>query len=80
MGPIKVLLAEDHLITRQGICRILEDDSRLKVIVEAGDGEEAVQMAAEMYPDVVIMDIAMPKLNGVEATRQIKRFAPAPRC
>lgn len=76
MGTIKVLLAEDHLITRQGICRLLEDDSDLTVIGEAGDGEEAVQMATEMHPDVVIMDIAMPKLNGIEATRQIKLIHP----
>ena len=76
MGAIKVLLAEDHLITRQGICRLLGDDSGLTVIGEAGDGEEAVQMAAEMHPDVVIMDIAMPKLNGIEATRQIKLICP----
>ncbi len=77
MGVIKVLLVEDHLITRQGICRLLENDSDLKVIGEAGDGEEAVQMATEMHPDVVIMDIAMPKLNGIEATRQIKLICPA---
>ena len=76
MGAIKVLLAEDHLITRQGICRLLGDDSDLTVIGEAGDGEEAVQMATEMHPDVVIMDIAMPKLNGIEATRQIKLICP----
>jgi len=76
MGAIKVLLAEDHLITRQGICRLLGDDSDLMVIGEAGDGEEAVQMATEMHPDVVIMDIAMPKLNGIEATRQIKLICP----
>ena len=76
MGAIKVLLAEDHLITRQGMCRLLGDDSGLTVIGEAGDGEEAVQMTAEMHPDVVIMDIAMPKLNGIEATRQIKLICP----
>jgi len=76
MGAIKVLLAEDHLITRQGMCRLLGDDSDLTVIGEAGDGEEAVQMATEMHPDVVIMDIAMPKLNGIEATRQIKLIHP----
>jgi len=77
MSVIKVLVAEDHLITRQGICRLLEDASDLTVIGEAGDGEEAVQMATEMHPDVVIMDIAMPKLNGIEATRQIKLIRPA---
>jgi len=77
MSIIKVLVAEDHLITRQGICRLLQDESNLTVIGEAGDGEEAVQMAIEMQPDVVIMDIAMPKLNGIEATRQIKLVCPA---
>ncbi len=77
MSAIKVLVAEDHLITRQGICRLLEDKSDLTVIGEAGDGEKAVQMVTEMQPDVVIMDIAMPKLNGIEATRQIKLICPA---
>jgi len=77
MSTIKVLMAEDHLITRQGICRLLEDERDLTVIGEASDGEEAVQMVAEMQPDVVIMDIDMPKLNGIEATRQIKLIRPA---
>jgi len=77
MSVIKVLVAEDHLITRQGICRLLEDEGALTVIGEAGDGEEAVQMVTEMQPDVVIMDVAMPKLNGIEATRQIKLIRPA---
>jgi len=77
MSAIKVLLAEDHLITRQGICRLIEDESDLAVIGEAGDGEEAVQLVTEMQPDVVIMDVAMPKLNGIEATRQIKLIRPA---
>lgn len=77
MSVIKVLVAEDHLITRQGICRLLEDESHLTVIGEAGNGEEAVQMVGELEPDVVIMDVAMPKLNGIEATRQIKLIRPA---
>ena len=76
MSSISVLLAEDHKITRQGIRRLLEDEKGLTVIGEAGDGEEAVQMVTEMKPDVVIMDIAMPKLNGIEATRQIKLIHP----
>jgi len=76
VSAIKVLLAEDHAITRQGIRRLLEDEKGLTVIGEAGDGEEAVQMVTEMKPDVVIMDIAMPKLNGIEATRQIKLIHP----
>ena len=77
MSTIKVLLAEDHLITRQGIRRLLEDEKDLAVIGEASDGEEAVQICTDLQPDVVIMDIAMPKLNGIEATRQIKLIRPA---
>ncbi len=76
MNVIKVLVAEDHLITRQGICRLLADEGDLTVVGEAGNGEEAVQMVSEIQPDVVIMDIAMPKLNGIEATRQIKLIRP----
>jgi NarL family two-component system response regulator LiaR len=76
MSSINVLLAEDHVITRQGIRRLIEDEKGVKVIGEASDGEEAVQMVTEMKPDVVIMDIAMPKLNGIEATRQIKLTSP----
>jgi NarL family two-component system response regulator LiaR len=76
MSAIKVLVAEDHLITRQGICRLLEDENNIEVIGEAGNGEEAVQMVRDLEPDVVIMDIAMPKLNGIEATRQIKLIRP----
>jgi DNA-binding NarL/FixJ family response regulator len=76
MSSISVLLAEDHVITRQGIRRLLENEKGVKVIGEAGDGEEAVQMVTELKPDVVIMDIAMPRLNGIEATRQIKLIHP----
>lgn len=76
MSSISVLLAEDHVITRQGIRRLIEDESDLTVIGEASDGEEAVQMVTELKPDVVIMDIAMPKLNGIEATRQVKLIHP----
>jgi len=76
MSGIKVLLAEDHVITRQGMRHLLEQESDLVVIGEASDGEEAVNMATELQPDVIIMDIAMPKLNGIEATRQIKLIHP----
>jgi DNA-binding NarL/FixJ family response regulator len=72
MSTISVLLAEDHVITREGIRRLLEAEKGVTVVGEAGDGEEAVQKVGELKPDVVIMDIAMPKLNGIEATRQIK--------
>ena len=76
MSDISIILGEDHLITRQGIRRLLEDEKGFNIIGEASNGEDAVQMAAEMKPDVVLMDIAMPKLNGIEATRQIKLINP----
>jgi NarL family two-component system response regulator LiaR len=76
MSSINILLAEDHVITRQGIRRLIEDEKGVKVIGEASDGEEAVQMATELKPDIIIMDIAMPRLNGIEATRQIKLISP----
>jgi len=76
MSSISVLLVEDHVMVRQGIRQLLEGEKDLLVIGEAGNGEEAVQMATEMRPDVIIMDIAIPKLNGIEATRQIKLTHP----
>ena len=76
MKKIKVLLAEDHKVIRQGIRRLLEDEGGFDIVGEAGDGYEAVRLAIEKKPDVVIMDIAMPKLNGVEATGQIKERCP----
>jgi two-component system, NarL family, response regulator LiaR len=76
MANIRIILCEDHLITRQGIRRLLEDEKDLEIVGEASNGEEAVQMVLEIKPDVVIMDIAMPKLNGIEATRQIKLHYP----
>jgi DNA-binding NarL/FixJ family response regulator len=77
MSVVKILIAEDHPITREGIRKLLEGEDSLAVIGEASDGEEAVQMVAELEPDVVIMDVAMPRLNGIEATRQIKLIRPA---
>lgn len=76
MGDISIILGEDHLITRQGIRRLLEDEKGLTIIGEASNGEEAVEMVTELKPDVVILDIAMPRLNGIEATRQIKLINP----
>lgn len=69
--PIRILLADDHTVMRSGLRLLLERQPNLKVIGEAADGREAVTMAASEEPDVVVMDIAMPHLNGVEAARQI---------
>lgn len=73
---IKVLLAEDHTIVRKGLCSLLEDEEDIKVVGEAADGQEAVEKVQQLQPDVVVMDISMPKLNGLEATRQIKKLNP----
>lgn len=76
MEKIRILLADDHTILRSGIRSLLEDEPGLSVIGEAEDGRIAVSMACKLKPDVVIMDIAMPLLNGLEATRQIKIQCP----
>jgi len=73
---LTVLLADDHTIVRQGIAKILDSEPDLKVIGEASNGREVVHMVKELNPDVVLMDIAMPQLNGIEATRQIKKIHP----
>ncbi len=71
MGPIKILIADDHALLRQGIKNVLELESDLIVIGEAADGEEAVRKAAELAPDIILLDINMPRGNGLEVTRQI---------
>jgi two-component system, NarL family, response regulator NreC len=71
MPAIRILLADDHIVMRSGLRLLLERQPNLRVVGEAADGQEAVRLAAAEKPDVVIMDIAMPHLNGVEATRQI---------
>ena len=68
---MKILLADDHNVLRKGLRRILEEQQDLEVVGEASDGREAVNLAHSLRPDIVVMDIAMPLMNGLEATRQI---------
>ena len=75
-GKIRVLLVDDHVMVRQGLRGILESYPDLQVVKEAANGQEAVECARAYLPDVVIMDINLPKLDGVEATRLIKRESP----
>ena len=76
MKPITILLAEDHQIVREGFRSLLRNETDLTVIGEAENGRKAVEMIGKLRPDVVVMDIAMPLLNGLEATRQIRREYP----
>ena len=76
MGNIKVLLADDHTIVRKGLCSLLEDEEGIEIIGEAEDGREAINLAEKLHPDIIVMDIAMPGLNGLEATRQLKKLYP----
>jgi len=79
MKPITVLLAEDHQIVREGLRALLKLEDDIEVIGEAENGRQAVELTQKLKPDVVVMDIAMPILNGMEATRQILQALPATR-
>ncbi len=76
MSNIRVLLADDHGLVRKGLRFVLESEPGMEVVGEAGDGREAVRMVEELHPSVVIMDIAMPHLNGIDATAQIAKKNP----
>jgi DNA-binding NarL/FixJ family response regulator len=73
---IRVLLVDDHGLVRRGFRRMLEDEPDMEVVGEAGDGEEAIRLAEELKPDVVVMDCALPKVNGLDATREILENSP----
>jgi DNA-binding NarL/FixJ family response regulator len=74
---ITVLLVDDHSLVRRGFRRMLEDELDMEVVGEAGDGEESVKLAKQLHPQVVVMDCALPGMNGLEATRQIIESSPA---
>ena len=76
MARLRILLADDHTLIRQGLRKVLEEQPDWEVVAEAGDGREAVRRAEETQPDVAIIDVAMPLLNGIEATRQMAKRTP----
>jgi DNA-binding NarL/FixJ family response regulator len=76
MAPFRILLADDHEVVRAGLRALLEEQSGWEVVAEAVDGRDAVEKATKLKPDVVVIDIAMPSLNGLEAVRQIVKTVP----
>jgi two-component system, NarL family, response regulator NreC len=76
MKRIRILLADDHAVVRQGFKMILGAQSDMEIVGEAGNGREAVELAESLKPDIVVMDVAMPELNGIEATRRLSTSSP----
>jgi DNA-binding NarL/FixJ family response regulator len=79
MEKITILIADDHTLVRETWSFILNTDERFQVIAESGSGEEAVELAKQLRPHIVIMDINLPGMNGIEATQQIRKYSPASR-
>lgn len=73
---IKVLVVDDHTIVRQGLTRLLEEQAGIKVVGEAVNGRKAIDLAKDLNPDVIVMDIAMPRMNGIEAAKRIRKHLP----
>lgn len=73
---IRILLADDHAIVRESLARLLQMHEGLEVVGQAGDGQEAVERALDLKPDLIVMDVSMPRLNGIQATHRIKQILP----
>jgi DNA-binding NarL/FixJ family response regulator len=79
MAPIRVLVVDDHEIARRGIRSVLSSDASLDVVWEAADGEEAVQKAAEFHPTIILLDITLPGMSGIQAARRMRIVSPESR-
>ncbi len=75
--PIRIVIVDDHPVVRQGLRAFLQTQDNIDVVAEAGDGEQAVEVVQELVPDVVLMDLVMPKMDGIDAIRQIRRLSPS---